>query len=134
MFLFLVGTLSISSCNYEPDPLCTNTDKIIRNKGQIEAYSNAISYLQGDSVTFYSHTYDSVHRIITRRCGQDVEIYNRGEWIPGKVQDYTACAYQNGANWESTYKMRIEEDWPPGLYSTSFQDHSTKTAFATFIV
>jgi len=83
---------------------------------ELWAYSDKLSYAQGDEVVLYVHTTASSFDVRIYRDGAHPRtLFTRNE-ITGQCQDTPASAYRDGCDWEPSLSFTLSEEWASGGY------------------
>ncbi|MCL5030455.1 MAG: putative Ig domain-containing protein [Bacteroidetes bacterium] len=89
-------------------------------KAQQSGYVDPISVTQGDTLTFYISTSDSLFDLSIFKI-QDIARYlTYYHNIPGKLQTVPDSSFWYGCNWKPTYKLVVPNNWTPGVYRAQF--------------
>jgi hypothetical protein len=122
-----VGMFELSTSSLAPD-------RLVPNQHAIEGYSDRVSVCAGESLQLFVHAPLRRFALDVIRHGACKEtVFQRAE-IAGKPQAYAANAYEQGANWEPTFKLNVGLNWLSGLYTASITDSSGASFDITFIV
>lgn len=125
-FTILGGPASVQ------DNVVVNLFPVINNH-TIEGYTDQISYYPGQTIQFKVHAPNSLFSMDLIRYGMNEQVMTTISNIQGHSQNYLTDAYQNGADWETTYQFTIPSDWKSGLYAAKLSDGSNQF-FVSFIV
>ena len=113
--------LNISNSNETIDLLDTicecNQQDIIINDSKLEGYLDKSSYKIGDIVKLYAHTLSN--RMTVELIYHDVAdlIINKTSNVCVKKQNYSACAYKDGCNWDPNLFYKLDDNLKSGYYS-----------------
>lgn len=108
--------------------------RLVPNLHAIEGYSETISAFPGEPLRLFIHAPLLRFSLTVTRHGAPDECVLAIDGIPGQAQDYTADAYERGANWQPTFSLDIGVDWRSGLYAARIADDSGASFDITFIV
>jgi N,N-dimethylformamidase len=109
-------------------------EEMVENKNFIEGYSNVVSVSPKDYIEFKVHSPESNYSIEFIRFGKEREVLKIVSDLHGKVQNYSSKSYKDGADWKTSYKFKIPENWKAGMYAARLFDKTDNEFYVTFIV
>jgi N,N-dimethylformamidase len=109
-------------------------DLLLHNPHSIEGYISKISVEPGERLTFYVHSPAPSFSVDFMRYGEKREKQFTIPRIEGERQDYAKYADRYGANWKSTFRFTIPENWKTGMYAARLYDQTGKEFYVTFVV
>lgn len=95
---------------------------LVTNTHAVEGYSDAISYFPGDEVVIFAHVPNGHLFVDLIRHGITDTPMMRRVRAQGTPQNYSSCAYANGADWQETVRLTLPEELPSGYYSVKLSD------------
>jgi hypothetical protein len=108
--------------------------RTLPNLHAIEGYSDNISAAPGESLRLFIHAPRLRFSLRVIRHGAPDQCVLAIDDIAGRPQNYTADAYQRGANWEPGFTLEIGADWCSGMYAARIADDSGASFDITFVV
>ncbi len=80
----------------------------------VEGYTNQLSYVPGEEVSFHVSTSAKTFSMAIERAGpENVPMWEKKD-IPGKEHAIPINASSNGCNWPVAFRLKIPEDWTSG--------------------
>lgn len=123
----VLGKLQLNTSTLAPG-------RMVSNLHAIEGYSEHISAFPGESLQLFIHAPLLRYSLTVTRHGAPDQCVLSIEDIAGQPQDYTADAYQRGANWEPSFTLEVGADWRSGMYAARITDDSGAWFDITFVV
>jgi len=100
----------------------------------IAAYCWPQSGKANEKIALYCHTdADSFQIEVIRQGAVDDSVLTETD-IPGQAQTITDTLAADGCNWNQSYEVAIDPNWPAGFYLLRLQDSDGNTADAFFVV
>lgn len=129
-YLILGGPASVSEEVLNPysDAL------VIDNQHSIEGYTTKPSYSPGETIEFKVHTLQPTFSIDVKRLGaKDTAVFTDAE-IKGTKQNYRKYSFKNGADWSTSYSLKVPGNWKSGMYGARVYDASGKEFYIMFTI
>jgi hypothetical protein len=82
----------------------------------VEGYSDQLSYLPGDTVSFHLSTTAPICTLEIARLGAEREVLWIQEEVVAQAYPVPEDASSHGCNWPVAHKLRIPDDWRSGYY------------------
>ncbi|MGG1630847.1 N,N-dimethylformamidase beta subunit family domain-containing protein [Rossellomorea sp. NRS-1567] len=107
---------------------------IIDNQHPIEGYGAKPSYSPGETIELKVHTLQPTFSIEVKRFGEKESIVFEDAEIKGTKQNYRKYAYKSGADWTTSYSLKVPTDWKSGMYGARIYDDSGKEFYIMFTI
>ncbi|TLS35587.1 N,N-dimethylformamidase beta subunit family domain-containing protein [Pseudalkalibacillus caeni] len=107
---------------------------IMDNTHSIEGYTDKPSYARGETIEFKVHTLEPSFSIEVLRFGKEDTVLFKDSGITGAKQNYRKYDYKEGADWQTTYTLKVPSTWKSGLYAAKVYDESGKEFYIMFTV
>ena len=86
---------------------------------EIWAYTDKMSYQQGDEVVVYVHTNAPTYDLSIERDGGTTKKVLEEKGLKGMAQETPEDAYVKGCGWKESYRLKIPAGWASGVYVIS---------------
>jgi hypothetical protein len=107
----LLGLLAATTLAQQPEP----------RPLFVEAYTNQLSYLPGDEVTFHVSTSAPKYSIEVARLGAQREVVLSKADLPGAEHPVPENASSHGCSWPVAHRLKIPPNWKSGYYSVTLR-------------